>query len=68
MAAGTMIDLVVSELEEDKETRIVVVAPNSECVAKARKFQFALQDKGYRADLAAYFHPSTNSGSSDLVY
>ena len=65
MAAGTMIDLVATELEKDKDTRIVVVAPNSECVAKARKFQFALQDKGFTASLSTYFHPGSSDGSSD---
>ncbi len=65
MAAGTMIDLVATELEKDKDTRIVVVAPNSECIAKARKFQFAFQEKGYQASLSTFFHPGSSDGSSD---
>ena len=71
MASETMIDLVGAELEKKSidnqghKNRVIIVAPNSECVAKARKFQFAMENKGFKSELEAYFQAHSGSGSSD---
>lgn len=60
-----MIDYVVNNIDLGKH--VVVVAPNSEYIKKARKFQKGIQDKVknvQRIDLAAFLHTDNNNNSA----
>ena len=60
-----LIDEVVKSIKF--ENPILVVAPNSECVKKTRKFQVGLKKRlGVDVRLAAFFHTETGSGPTDV--